>query len=226
MVFKRRDKRSIPQAILNFVWPRGGWGRAFQYIKLRLRRLPGSPEKIARGIWAGVFTTFSPFYGLHFVFAAFIARLIRGNYLAALLSTFFGNPLTYLPIGAISLQTGHFLLGTEFQPGEENSLVGKFSNAGQDLMRNFRASFTDAETDWSGLSIFWTEVFYPYLIGGILPGIIAATIAYYLSVPVIRAYQKRRAKQIKAKFDALKERAIRASEQAEHLSQTDDKLDL
>ena len=65
------------------------------------------------------------------------------------------------------------------------------------------------------LRIFWNEVFYPYLIGGILPGIIAATIAYYLSVPVIRAYQKRRAKQIQKKFEALKERAAKASAQTE-----------
>ena len=117
MVFKRRDRRSIVQAVLDFLWPRGGWTRAFYYVQHRLRRLPGSPERIARGIWAGVFTTFTPFYGLHFIFAALVSRLVQGNLLAALLSTFFGNPLTYIPIGVVSLQTGHFLL----------QLVGIFS---------------------------------------------------------------------------------------------------
>lgn len=213
MVFKRRDRRTILQILLDFLWPRGGWTRAFRYVRHRLHRLPGSPERIARGIWAGVFTTFTPFYGLHFVVAAIFARFVQGNLLAALLGTFFGNPLTYLPIGVISLKTGHFLLGTEFEKGEERSLIRKFTDAGYDLLHNFWAMFTDADMDWHGLKIFWGEVFYPYLIGGILPGIIAATVAYYLSVPVIRAYQKRRAKQIQAKFEALKAKAQQASAQ-------------
>lgn len=199
MVFKRRDRRSTLQAVLDFIWPRGGWGRAFHYVKLRLRRLPGSPERIARGIWAGVFSTFTPFYGMHFVVAALISRMVQGNLLAALLSTFFGNPLTYLPIGLVSLKTGHFLLGAEFEPGAETTLFRKFTHAGYDLWHNFLAIFTERDMDWHGLYIFWHEVFYPYLIGGIIPGIIAATVAYYISVPVIRAYQKRRAKQINEK---------------------------
>lgn len=82
--------------------------------------------------------------------------------------------------------------------------------------------FTDAEADWHGLKIFWGEVFYPYLIGGILPGIVVATVAYYLTVPVIRAYQKRRAKQIQAKFEALKAKAQQASAQvAEQAAEAD-----
>lgn len=215
MVFKRRDRRSILQAALDFLWPRGGWTRAFYYIRHRLRRLPGSPERIARGVWAGVFVTFTPFYGLHFIVAALVSRLVQGNLLAALLSTFFGNPLTYIPIGVVSLQTGHFLLGAEFERGSERSLINKFTDAGGDLMHNFWAIFSDAQMDWHGLQIFWSEVFYPYLIGGIVPGIIVATIAYYLSVPVIRAYQKRRAKGIQKKFEALKERAAKVSAQTE-----------
>ncbi|UZD90455.1 DUF2062 domain-containing protein [Cognatishimia activa] len=221
MVFKRRDRRTILQATLDFLWPRGGWSRAFRYVRHRVHRLPGSPERIGRGIWAGVFTTFSPFYGLHFIIAAIVARFVQGNLLAALLGTFFGNPLTYLPIGVISLKTGHFLLGTEFEAGEERSLIRKFTDAGYDLLHNFWAIFTDVEMDWHGLSVFWVEVFYPYLIGGILPGMVAATVAYYLTVPVIRAYQKRRAKKIQAKFEALKAKAQQASAQvSEHSSNT------
>lgn len=221
MVFKRRDRRSTLQTVQDFLWPRGGWTRAFYYVRHRLRRLPGSPERIARGIWAGVFTTFTPFYGIHFVIAAIFARFVQGNILAALLGTFFGNPLTYLPIGVISLKTGHFLLGTEFEEGEERSLIRKFTDAGYDLLHNFVAMFTDADMDWHGLSVFWGEVFYPYLIGGIFPGLIAATVAYYLTVPVIRAYQKRRAKQIQAKVEDLKAKAQQASAQiAEHSSET------
>ncbi len=208
MVFKRRDKRSLLKAIGQFLWPRGGWARAYHYVRLRLHRLPGSPEKIARGIWAGVFAAFTPFYTMHFVVAFLLARLLRGNILAALLGTFFGNPLTYLPIGVVSLQTGHFLLGTDFEEGDKSTLLGKFANAGTDFYSNIVAMFTDKDMDWHGLSIFYEEVFYPYMIGGIVPGIIAASVCYYLSVPVIRAYQKRRAGKLKAKFEVLKQKAL------------------
>ncbi|WP_027244930.1 DUF2062 domain-containing protein [Leisingera daeponensis] len=207
MVFRRRDRRSPLRALADFVWPRGGWARAFLYVKHRVRRLPDSPERIARGIWAGVFTTFTPFYGMHFVVAAIIARLMNGNILASLSATFFGNPLTYVPIGVASLQTGHWILGTEFDEEVDKSLAGKFMAAGADLKDNLFALFMDKPADWQGLHLFYNEVFYPYMIGGIIPGIISATVCYMLSLPVIRVYQQRRRAKIKAKFEAIKQRA-------------------
>jgi uncharacterized protein (DUF2062 family) len=66
------------------------------------------------------------------------------------------------------------------------------------------AIFTDDTVDWRGLADFYREVFYPYMIGGILPGIVVATIAYYLSVPVIKAYQNRRRKRLRDKLAQLK----------------------
>ena len=189
------------------MWPRGGWARAFYYVKHRMKRLPDSPERIARGVWAGVFTSFTPFYGLHFVVAAVLARLMKGNVLAALMGTFFGNPLTYVPIGVAALQTGHFLLGTQVPEGEHRSFGGKFVDAGADLWHNLSAIFTHEQMDWSGIIVFVDRVFYPYLIGGILPGIVCASICYYLMVPLLRAYQKRRRGMLKAKFEALRQKA-------------------
>ena len=86
------------------------------------------------------------------------------------------------------------------------ALSRKFADAGSDLWHNFVAVFTNSQMDWSGLAIFSKEVFYPYLIGGIIPGVICATIAYYLAVPLLQAYQKRRRGLIKAKFEALKKK--------------------
>ena len=189
------------------LYPKGGWKRAFHYVKHRVRRLPDTPERIARGIWVGVFTTFTPFYGLHFLVAALLATIFRGNILASLMATFFGNPLTYVPIGVISLKTGHLILGTEFREGEHRSFGGKFVDAADDLWENFMAIFSDGVADWHGISVFWHEVFFPYMIGGILPGFVAGGIAYFLSLPLIRAYKNRRRRVLKAKFDAIKKRA-------------------
>ncbi len=212
MVFKRRDRRPIWRIVLEFFYPRGGWARAAHYVKHRLRRLPDPPHRIARGIWAGIFTTFSPFYGMHFVVAAAISWVLRGNLIAALLATFFGNPLTYLPIGLISLKTGHYLLGTEFEESEK-SLTEKFTGAGSDLWHNFTSIFSDRVADWHGLSIFYDEVFYPYLIGGLIPGIIAATIFYYLSLPLLIAYQKRRKKKLLEKIAKRREKAAQQADE-------------
>jgi uncharacterized protein (DUF2062 family) len=51
-----------------------------------MKRLPDSPERIARGVWAGVFVTFTPLFGMHFIVAALLAKLMKGNILAALMA--------------------------------------------------------------------------------------------------------------------------------------------
>ena len=69
------------------------------------------------------------------------------------------------------------------------------------------ALIADREAEWHGLQIFYNEVFLPYLIGGVIPGAVAAMVCYVLSVPLIRVYQQRRRSKIKAKFKAIKARA-------------------
>jgi uncharacterized protein (DUF2062 family) len=212
LVFKRRDRRSILITLREALWPRGGWGRAARYVQHRLHRLPDPPERIARGIFAGVLTTFTPFYGMHFVTAGIIAWVMRGNILAALLSTFFGNPLTYVPISVASLQTGYWILGLGEIRHSHGSIGYKFAKAGEDLWRNLVAIFTEAEANWAGLKIFYDEVFFPWLVGGIIPGIICGLICYYLSVPLIRAYQNRRKGALKAKLASLKKKKKQADD--------------
>lgn len=204
MVFKRRDRRPVWKVVADFFYPRGGWVRAFEYVKHRVRRLPDTPEKISRGIWAGVFVAFTPFYGLHFIFAALLARMMRGNILASLLATFFGNPLTYLPIAATSLWFGHTILGTRPTDGIERSLGNKFAGAWADLWHNLKSVFTDDRMEWAGLARFYDQVFLPYLVGGLIPGVVAASVMYGLSVPVIRAYQNRRRNKLQAKLAQLR----------------------
>ena len=202
-MFKRRDRKPLWQSLWHLIWPKGGWVRAFEYVKHRLRRLPDTPEKIARGISAGVFTSFTPFFGMHFIMAWLFARTLRGNVPAALLGTFFGNPLTYVPIAVSSLTMGHFLLGTRPDRTVHVSLMGKFSGAWSDLWHNFLAIFTDAKTDWHALSIFFEDVFLPFAVGSIIPGLTAAVVMYYVTLPVIKVYQNSRRKRLKSRLKQL-----------------------
>jgi len=213
VIFKRRDPKPFLRGVAELLWPRGGWARAFHYVKHRMRRLPDSPERIARGIWAGVFITFTPLFGFHLFLAALIAKLMKGNILASLMATFVGNPFTFVFIALASMKSGHWILGSELRDGELRSLSWKFANAGSELWHNIMAIFTADAVDWSGLAIFARDVFYPYLVGGIMSGVFFATVAYYLAVPVLRAYQKRRRGLIKQKFEALKAKTAAKAEE-------------
>ncbi|SFK14000.1 DUF2062 domain-containing protein [Celeribacter neptunius] len=204
MVFKRREKLKPLEWLAQVFWPRGGWSRAVRYLRHRLHRLPDTPHKIARGVFAGVFVVFTPLFGLHFLLAFLLAKLMRGNVIAALLATFVGNPLTYVPIGVISMTSGHFILGTEFDHHHDRSFVGKFFDAADDLWSNFFALFTDRDANWDGLIRFFHEVFLPYAVGGIIPGIMAGLAAYYLILPMVAAYQHRRRGKLKAKLEELR----------------------
>lgn len=206
-MFKRRRPRTYVELFARTFWPRGGWHRAARYVVHRLRRLPDPAYKISRGIAAGVFVCFTPLFGLHFVLSALLAWAMRGNILAALLATFFGNPLTFPFIGALSMEIGTWVLDQPHMPLP--LAFGAFSDASLELWRNFVAMFTPQPTEWASLFAFWDRVFWPYLLGGLLPGVLFAGASYVLSKPVIAAYQKARVARMKKKFEKKRE-AIRS----------------
>ena len=194
MVFKRRNPRSWA------FYPRGGWRRAFEYVVHRLRRLPDPPHKIARGVAAGVFVCFTPFFGFHFILAAMLAFVMQGNILAALLATFFGNPITFPIIAALALELGHWMLG---MPGGAPlpEVFAEFSRASVELWQNLKAIFTSEPAHWDRLARFYHRILIPYVVGGLAPGTIAGVIAYMLALPAVTAYQKRRVKKLKERFE-------------------------
>jgi uncharacterized protein (DUF2062 family) len=207
-VFKRRNPKSYMRIVGESFWPHGGWKRAALYVVHRLRRLPDPAHRISRGIFVGVFISFTPFYGLHFLLAAALAWALRGNILAALLATFFGNPITFPIIAAVSVELGAWMLG--LPPVPLPKVVSAFSLASVELWANFKAIFTPAAAEWSRMADFFRYVFLPYLVGGIVPGIFAGLVAYYASYPLILSYQRGRIHALKERFEKRR-RAIEAA---------------
>ncbi len=199
-MFKRRKERSFSRRVAEGIYPRGGWIRAASYILHRIRRLPDPPHRIARGVACGVFVCFTPFFGFHFVLATMLALMIRGNIMAAILATFFGNPITFPIIATISVDLGTWMLGL---PGgiQLHAIVGSFSNASLELWMNMKAIFTDDVAQWDWLLRFFHRVFLPYFVGGLIPGFITAVIFYFATRPVFTAYQVRRIKRLKKKYE-------------------------
>ena len=218
MVFKRRNPRTWLQFIADGFWPKGGWRRAFEYIAHRLRRLPDPPHRIARGVAAGVFVCFTPFFGFHFVMAAIVAFAVQGNLLAALLATFIGNPLTFPLIAALSLEIGNWLLGIEGGVPLPQ-VFNQFASATLQLWQNAMAMFGPETAQWDRLSGFFWRVFLPYIAGGFLPGLIASIAVYSITLPVVAAYQKRRVKKARKRF----EKRIMAMQEAETATRNNEK---
>lgn len=200
MVFKRRDRRPIGRMLVEFLYPKGGWARAITYVKHRMRRLPDQPHRIARGIFAGVFVNFPPLFGVQMASAALIAWAIRGNIIAALLSTFLSNPITTPFIALMSVELGQWMLGIDM-PLDARQLGGAILDAGHEIWDNVVAIFTSEPTQWHRLERFFHVIFLPYAVGSIIPGIIVSVISYYLSLPVIHAYQRRRDKKRRERLE-------------------------
>jgi uncharacterized protein len=193
MVFKRRQPKGILQKLRTLVHPPGGWRRAFLYMRHRVTRIPDAPHRIARGVACGIFASFTPLFGLHFFFAVFLAWITRGNVIAALIGTAAGNPLTFPFIALMSIDLGHLILGTTADAVPITQIMTAFGQAGDEIFRNVRAIFNSDEMRWDRLQRFGKAILLPYFVGGIGPGIFAAFIGYWLSLPVLNAYQKLRA---------------------------------
>lgn len=192
-MFKRREKPPFIERAREWVSPRKGWARGFEYMGRRMQRLPDSPESIAIGFACGVFTSFTPFFGLHFLVAAGLAWILRSNVFASAVGTFAGNPFTFpLFIVPVSLQLGYWILGHDGDVDTSFTELGFFG-----LLAH---TFLNVK-----------ELFWPYLVGGLAPGIICSVISYYLVKPLVRTYQQRRrnhlAARARARLEAARERA-------------------
>ena len=106
MVFRRREKRSFIKFLWEVILSIKGLSRAIEYISIRVKRIPDTPHKISMGVSCGIFASFTPFFGLHFVIAGLLSFLCRGNVVASLIGTFLGNPITFPFITLLNLKLG------------------------------------------------------------------------------------------------------------------------
>ncbi|ADZ70323.1 DUF2062 domain-containing protein [Polymorphum gilvum] len=179
MLFQRRNRPSRIERLRIAVWPRNSWMRSFRYYAKRVLRLSASPNAIALGFAAGAFASFTPFMGFHFLIAAAIAYVIRGNLLASALGTAVGNPLTFPFIWATTYKIGNIILGADRPAATPHGFSGDFHD------HLFSKSF-DA---------LWPLI-KPMLIGAVPLGSVVAIIFYVLVYQGVRAYQDRRRRRM------------------------------
>ena len=182
-MFKRRTPITLGQKFLGFFWPPIGWRRAGAYTMHRLARMPGSAYSIAGGFACGAAMSFTPLVGLHFIFAAILAWIIRTNILAAAIGTAVGNPWTFPFIWTWLYQSGSWLTSSDRPEGMETPVFSKlFAHLMEALLR-FDIQFLMETVG---------PVFWPMLVSGIPTGIVVWVVFYFPLKYMVRGYQKRR----------------------------------
>lgn len=185
MLFKRQKRKSFLAHVRNFVWPSMGWSRTYDYIKHRILRLPASNHSIAFGLSSGCVVSFTPLFGFHIIQCLALCFIGRGNYLAGLLGTVFGNPWTFPLLLWLSYKVGVF--SVSFFGYQDLLLV----DIGDDLIE-----------DLGDKSM---QFFLPTLIGGYIMALVTFPLFYTLFFFMVRAGRKaqkalvvkRRSKKIK-----------------------------
>ena len=168
-MFRRRKPIPLWQQLRGWLWPHIGWRRLGVYAMKRLTRLPGTPYSLAAGIACGVAISFTPFIGLHLILSVLLAYLLRAHLIAAAAGTLIGNPWTFPFIWLSTYKLGQMVLGSpaaEAAPVEHWTIGKLFDDVG---------------------ALIW-----PMTIGGLLLGLMAGVVTYFVLVRVIAAYQEAR----------------------------------
>lgn len=201
MLFKRRKRLGWGPRLSSWLWPRGGWRRAFAYGWRRIIRLSASPHAIALGFAAGIFASFTPFMGFHFLLGAVVALVLGGNIVASAFGTFFGNPITFPFIWIATYNFGGLVLGHDMR----DEVVLKFPDG---------TFFNLLHHPSYGWEQFWkvlAPVVTPMTVGGVVLGSIVATASYVLIRAAVAAYQNRR----RTRLSARKQRSGKVVESSE-----------
>ena len=201
-MFKRRERRSIFRFFYEVIFSLKGISRAIGYVGIRLKRIPDTPHKISLGMSCGIFASFTPLFGLHFLIAGLLSYVLRANVLASLIGTFIGNPITFPIITVFNLKLGEWILGSnEYSSGDGGKIFEGFLDF---IFLIYKSLFTEGsigENSVPRMNEFLYGVFIPYSLGGLILGISVAIISYFLLRPLVSTYKKKR--------DSLKARMLK-----------------
>ena len=193
-MFRRRKPLSALNQMRAFIWPERGFRRLFSYLFQRIIRLPGSPASIASGFAAGVAASFTPFLGLHFILAAALAMLFRGNVLASAIGTFFGNPWTFILIWLADYEVGLGIIRSLNYGADLHVL--SIEELGEIMGNVLKFMSFSGAISWAEMSRDLEQVFMPLLIGGTVLGAVAGLISFLITLWVVKGWRLHRARRL------------------------------
>lgn len=182
------------------IWPSSGWKRSFVYIKHRLLRLPHSTHDIVMGLASGCVISWTPLFGIQILQCFIFCKIVRANFLAAVLGTTFGNPWTFPFLLWISYQIGRIAMISAGYDGllEVQTDQTKFLSIIEDLkdiallglanLGNFLLGFININDfffvdvtakAFEDVSIYLKEIFLPTVVGGYIMAFLTFPMFYY-----------------------------------------------
>ncbi|MBI1215122.1 MAG: DUF2062 domain-containing protein [Alphaproteobacteria bacterium] len=180
-MFKRRTPRTRGERLREMIWPSMGLRRLTRYYKHRMGRLPGTPQYIAKGMAIGAALSFTPFVGLHMILGTFFCWLLRGSLLAMLLGTLLTGNIWTLPVIWIgTYKLGHLMLG---------HLHASTASA-------MRAGVVPEKFSMELLIHNPMRLLVPMTLSGVPLALISGAAIYYLTLQIVRRYQKIRRARI------------------------------
>lgn len=186
-----KRRREGWERIREYLWPTIGWMAFLRLSEIRIKRRPGSAHDIALGVACGVGVSFTPFLGFHFILAALIAYLVRGNIFTSALGTFFGNPWTF-----------PFIWVTTFELGK--AILGEHRN-GVELPTQFH--HIPFEDMWNNFGHYTDTYLWPMTVGSIPLGIAAGAIIYILVKANVDSYRLHRSEMLAKRKAAQSKKA-------------------
>ena len=174
MVFKRRNKPPCSLASARRSTRAAAGGAASNISAIGSAACPTRRTKIAIGFAAGVFVSFTPLFGLHIVLGAALAWLVRGNIVASLIGTLAGNPVTTPSSPRFPSRSGIASSATGSPAGISAGRRGRSAGPRRASGKAPSASWASAIRNGGKLDLFLYDMVWPYFVGGLLPGLIAA----------------------------------------------------
>lgn len=141
----------------------------------RLLHTHDTPERTAAAYALGVFWGYSPLLGLHTLLGLVTAFALNLNRVAVVIGVYSNLPWTLAPYYTLATLGGATLLGADVPPG---------------LMAEFRATLDGFSLQELGHLLRLLEpLFWSYVVGSTIGAVIAAAIAYRVSLTFIRSYR-------------------------------------
>jgi hypothetical protein len=132
------------------------------------------------GLACGVWISFTPLLGFHFLAGWALAWFLRGDVVAMGVGTITGNPWTF-PLMWYA-----------------NYHLGKKILMARDSTRDF-----SHKLDWATMKAHPVEVLLPLSVGGAILGLFFATLTFFTVRGVVASYQIHRQKRLMARRQAL-----------------------
>ncbi|MDX2287808.1 MAG: DUF2062 domain-containing protein [Hyphomicrobiaceae bacterium] len=184
MLFRRRNAPTKMEVVRLAVWPRRSWERSLKYVMARLLRINASPHQLALGCAVGVFAAITPFVGVQMLLAGAMAIALRASLAAAMLGSFFGNPVTWALLWPATYATGTYMLG---EPG------GQATVDLADKLSILSEAVGSLSLDMLGAAwgVLWPFI-KPMALGTLPVGLVVAGLFYYATKHAAVSYRLRR----------------------------------